>query len=115
MLDKFIARENIRHFTNQLGFESRPRARTVLQKLLLEEEDKLGADLELLGEMKKTIKNFTALIETQNRFVAVLENSRQDSASARALLDGLEQSKIVCERYYERIAILAKQHDGAAT
>ncbi len=69
----------------------------------MEEEDRLGADLELVGEITKTIANFNALIETQSKFVAVLEKSGDYSKRARSLLDGLQQTKMLCEQYRERI------------
>jgi hypothetical protein len=59
-----------------------------VKRRLLEEEDKLGSDLELLDEMRKTITNLNALIETQRTFVAVLEKNDEYSPRARALLDG---------------------------
>ncbi len=109
-MHKFKVRENFRYFTNRLGFEPEPRTRARLEKLLLEEEDRLGADIELLGEVAKTIANFEALIETQSRFVALVETRGQYVASARAILDGLRRSKDLCEQYQERIVACAKDH-----
>jgi hypothetical protein len=47
-MDRFIARENIRHFRDRLWSESDPDTRLRLHRLLLAEEDKLAADLDSL-------------------------------------------------------------------
>ncbi len=106
--DKSVARANVRYFTNRLGTEINPTTRAYFQKHLVAEEDKLGCDLELIGEVTKAISNFNALIETQTKFVAMLEKNGDCSPRARALLDGLKQSKIICEQYHERIVVSAR-------
>ena len=102
-MDKFVARQNFRRFTHRLGFESDCKTRARLEALLLQEVEKLGADLGMLGEVRKTIASFDALIDTQSRFVALLDTNGQHSASATALLDGLRRTKDLCTRYYERL------------
>jgi hypothetical protein len=42
-MDQFVARVNIGHFRDRLLRETNPETRAFLQKLLVEEEDKLGA------------------------------------------------------------------------
>ncbi len=49
-MDSFIARENIDHFLGLLeDADLAPGRRVVVSRLLIEEEDKLGHDLEQLG------------------------------------------------------------------
>ena len=74
-MDHVVARENIKHFTSRLKSELHPRVRSYMQKLLVREEDKLGADLEFLAEVERTIIGFDALIETQKRLDATLEHN----------------------------------------
>jgi hypothetical protein len=42
-MDRFVARENIKHLRAQLESEDNPKTRSVLNKLLVEEEDKLAS------------------------------------------------------------------------
>ena len=76
-----------------------------LHQLLVEEEDKLAHDLELLANVKQPIKNLRALTETQRMFVAILESNGNDggAVTARALLNGLEQSQALHTEYRQRI------------
>ena len=52
-MDRVISRENIKHFQDRLGVEIDPDMRSRLHKLLAAEEDKLGADFELLLQAKR--------------------------------------------------------------
>jgi two-component system CheB/CheR fusion protein len=76
-----------------------------LHQLLVEEEDKLAHDLELLANVEQPIKNFRALTETQRMFVAILESNGNDggAVTARALLNGLEQSQALHTEHRQRI------------
>jgi hypothetical protein len=47
-MDKFVARENIRHFRDRLEAENNPTSRSLLHGLLVQEEDKLGHNSEAL-------------------------------------------------------------------
>lgn len=103
-MNRFIARENIRHFRDRLRSELDSLTRSRLHHLLVEEMDKLGLDLELLAEVERAIKNFSALIETQEALVAVLErDGHRDAARDRALLDGLKQTQILHKMYHNRM------------
>ncbi|MBV9740659.1 MAG: hypothetical protein JOZ30_13540, partial [Hyphomicrobiales bacterium] len=51
-MDRFIARENIRHFRELLWMETDPDVRARLQNSLIEEEDKLGASYDLLADVQ---------------------------------------------------------------
>jgi len=62
-MDQFVARENIRHCRDQLMSEIDPAKRAILQKILVEEEDKLGALFELIAEVKRQIARAKTLIE----------------------------------------------------
>jgi hypothetical protein len=53
-MDRFIALENIRH--PRLRSETRPTVRSTIQRLLVEEEAKLAADLELLADVTPEIE-----------------------------------------------------------
>ena len=113
-MDHVVARENIKHFSSRLKSELHPRVRSYVQKLLVREEDKLGADLELLAEVERTIIGFDALIETQKRLVATLEHNGDGAGRERATLNGLRNAHDLCQMYRQKISALAATRTDAA-
>jgi len=99
-MDHFVARENFKCLTARLKSELHKNTRSHLQKLLLEEERRLGADLEFLAELDKTITNFDALIETQEKFVAILNG---DGGREMVRLNGLRKTRDLCQMYRKKI------------
>jgi hypothetical protein len=64
-----------------------------LQKLLVEEEDKLGADLESLADVQQHIEDSHHRIERQRALVAIMERyGNKGLDRAKALLDGMLES-----------------------
>jgi hypothetical protein len=119
-MDKFVARENIKHFRDRLCSEIDAPARSRLQNLLVEEEDKLiallavqdnrqAARLELLAEVERVITNGAALIENQKKLVALLDGNGQDNGRDRALLEALAHSQALHQQYHQKILIAFKQ------
>ena len=105
-MDRFVARENIRHFRDRLWSESDPDTRARLQKLLVEEEDKLAADLEKLDDLDRHIADGNRRIEWQQVLVETLERDGRDGIKrARDLLDGLIETQQLHTEYRERILI----------
>lgn len=104
--DRFVARKNVRRFWDRLQSEPDPVARARLERLLVEEENKLGLDLEFLAELDRTITNFDALVQTQKALVATLERDGHDgTAGAQNLLDGLMKSQLLYRECRKEIAI----------
>jgi len=104
-MDRFVALANVRYLSRRLRTEIDSAERRHLQKLLLEEEDRLGRDAALIAEMERAIAGFDALIKTQTALVAAFERDGSDSlARARDLLDGLIQSQALHIEYYRQIA-----------
>jgi hypothetical protein len=64
-MDRFIARENIRHFRDRLISETDPTVRSSLQRLLVEEEDKLAKDLELLADLAHATAKFQQYVDAR--------------------------------------------------
>jgi len=105
-MDRFIARENIKHFRDRLWTERDPEIRARLQRLLVEEEDKLTADLELLANLEKHIADGNRRIEWQQVLVETMERDGHDGVKrARDLLDGMIESQRLHTNYRERILI----------
>ena len=60
---KFVAMQNVERFRAELNNETHPERRILLQRLLVEEEDKLGATFERLASVQRAI-NAKARLET---------------------------------------------------
>src|SRR5262245_26658065 len=108
-MDYFVPRENIKHFTSRLKSELHPRIRSYMQRLLVREENKLGADLEFLAEVDQTIISFEALIETQNRLVATLEHNGGEAERERVTLNGLRDAHVMCQMYRQKILVASEK------
>ena len=103
--DRFIARTNIKSHSARLMTEADADVRRRLHSLLVEELDRLGADLEFIVEIERTISTFDALIETQRKLVMTLERHGLDGdRRAKVLLDGLVESQAVYRSYRRRAA-----------
>ena len=99
-MDRFIARENIRHFRTMLATNIDPEARARLHRLLVEEEDKLGKDLELLADIERHIEDGNRRIETQRARVDRMRATNHSGlAQGEAFLDGLIESQRIHATY----------------
>jgi hypothetical protein len=108
-MDRFIARANMDHFRDRLMSETDPTIRSTLQRLLVQEEDKLAADFELLADVAGAIAKCRQRLKKQQVLVETLERDGRDGATARALLDGLTESLILHQEYHRRIEIRVQQ------
>jgi hypothetical protein len=105
-MDRYIARENIRQLRDRLSREENPEMRALLQKLLLEEEDKLGADLEALENVQQHIADSSQRIERQRALIATMERDGHKGLDhAKVLLNGLLESQFLLQYHYQRILI----------
>lgn len=77
-MDRFIARENIRHYRDMLLSDIAPEVRSRVRKLLVEEEDKLGKDLELLIDIERHIADGAQRIEAQQSCVRAMHTNGHD-------------------------------------
>jgi hypothetical protein len=64
-VNRFIARENVKHLRGLFESEIDPKNRSVLTRLLVEEEDKLSADFELLADIDQHVRRGDELIARQ--------------------------------------------------
>ena len=104
-MDRFIARENIRHYCDMLLSDIDPAVRPGLHKLLVEEEDKLGKDLELLVDIERHMADGARRIEAQQSRVCAMQTSGHDGVGrARALLNVMMESQRLFMRYHQLVA-----------
>jgi hypothetical protein len=110
-VDRFIARENIRHFRERLWIETDPDTRSRLRKYLIEEKDKLGASYELLADVERHIADGDRRIEMQRATVADMERDGHDGvAEARLVLERFMETQSLHKNYREQVRIKIKQN-----
>jgi hypothetical protein len=76
---KFVATQNVARYRAQLNDEIDPAKRIVLQRLLVEEEDRLGATFELLAEVRQAIADCKCRIAELR---SLTENTEIDGGAA---------------------------------
>jgi hypothetical protein len=110
-MDRSIARQNVRHLRGRLFSELNLRTRSRVERLLLEEENKLGADLELIAEVERAIANFDELIVLIVAPLAAALERRGQECDARdsSLLRGLRQSQRLHKEYHQSLLATFKQ------
>jgi hypothetical protein len=106
VMNRYKVRENIKLFRERLSREVNPETRALLQKLLLEEEDKLGADLEALADVQQHIADGSRRIEKQRALVGIMERDGHKGLDhAKALLNGLLEAQFLHKYYHKRILL----------
>ncbi len=94
-MDRFVARENIKHFRDLLWTDLDARDRVRIQRLLIEEENKLARCTELLDNLERHIENGRRRITEQcARVERMQRDGHRDLARAEALLDGMIESQL---------------------
>jgi hypothetical protein len=75
-----------------------------LQRLLVEEEDKLAEDLGLLNDRAREIAKCQQWIERQRLRIEDLERDGRDATPAIALLNGATETLSIHQEYRQRVA-----------
>ena len=104
-MDKFVARENIRHFCDRLETETDANTRLLLQRLLVEETDKIGHNSEGLREIENLISHTKVHVNRQQALVASRERNGHDTTQVLALLNTYSETLLVFENQREKILI----------
>jgi hypothetical protein len=108
-MDKFVARENIRHFCDRLDTEADQTVRSLLHGLLVVEVDKLGCDSEALGEIENHIARAKRHVNRQRALIATMECDGQDTTQVLLLLNAYNETLLVYENLREQILIKVQQ------
>jgi hypothetical protein len=109
-MDRYIAKENIRHFRDRLWSEVDQGARARLRELLVAEEDKLAANLELLADIDRHISDGNRRIDKQRTLINAMErNGHNGLAQARALLDCMMETQRLHQEYRRSISTMIQQ------
>jgi hypothetical protein len=96
---QFVSDLNVGRFADRLRFEHNPAIRASLQRLLLEEEDKLGYRVERLGNVQRHISEGGRRIAMQKALIAKLMTEGQDVTLAESMLSKLVEIQKMFEQY----------------
>ncbi len=102
-MDPRIGIYNIEHFADQLGTTADPTKRATLMRLLVEEEDKLGAGLEQLGVTERRIERGHRLIAEQRALIKRMDGNGHDTRTASELLGAMVGMQAAFEDYRRTI------------
>lgn len=108
-MDKFVARENIRHFRDRLEVETDPTARSLLHRLLVQEEDKLGRNSEALREIENHIASAKGHVNRQQALIATMERDGQDTTQVLVLLKAYNETLLAFENQRQKLLIKLDQ------
>jgi hypothetical protein len=109
-MDHYIAKENIRHFRDRLWSEVDQGVRVRLRELLVAEEDKLAANLELLADIDRHISDGNCRIDRQRTLVSAMErNGHNGLALARVLLSCMMETQRLHQEYRQSISTRIEQ------
>ena len=98
------AQVNVRFCRDTLLSDIGPEERSRIHKLLVEEEDKLGKDLQLLADIERHIAEGARRIEAQqSRLHGMQTNGHDGVGQAQAFLYGLIDSQQLSMEYCQRV------------
>ena len=111
-MDRYIAMENIKHFLDRLWSEADQDARAQLRKLLVAEEDKLAANLELLANIDRHMSDGNRRIDRQQALVNTMERDGHNGlAHAKVLLACMTESQTLHQVYRRHVQIRIDQSE----
>ena len=108
-MDKFVARENIRHFCDRLETETDPTARSLLHRLLVQEEDKLGHNSQTLREIENHIVRAKQNVNRQQALLASMERDGHDTTQMLVLLNAYSEILLAYQNQHQKISIKIQQ------
>jgi hypothetical protein len=100
---QFVGHLNIERFLDRLHFERDPAVLASLRRLLLEEEDKLGFNLERLGRVQRYIAESRDRITRQKALIERLVAKGDDVRFAEGTLRNLVEIQRIYEQYRQVI------------
>jgi hypothetical protein len=100
---QFVSDLNIARFLDKLRLEHDPATRTVLQRLLIEEEDRFGGSVERLSTVQRHIAEGNRRISLQKALVAKLAANGEDIGPAEMTLSNLVEIQRIFEQYRQVI------------
>ena len=100
---QFVSDLNVARFVDRLQLEDEPTRRAVLQKLLVEEEDKLGRNAERLSTLQRHITEGNRRIGLQKAVIERLRTNSCDIRLAERTLNNLFEIQRIFEHHRQAI------------
>lgn len=103
LLSRPVSGESLRSLEGQLEAETDPPRRSTLFNLLVDEENRLGFNLEQLACVDERIAAAKERVERQQNVIAQLKRDGGATKRANALLDTFRQTLALYESYRKQI------------
>jgi hypothetical protein len=100
-LDCFASEGNISLFADQLRYETNPARQEKLKRLLIDEENRLGATEDRLRTIERKLTDGAELIMRMKRLIAEMKSSDRDTLSAEQTLRNFEMIQDLFERIHD--------------
>ena len=100
---KFVAAQNVVRYRARLNDEIDPAKRIVVKRLLVEEEDRLGATSELLAEVRQAIADCKCRIAEPRFLTENVEIDGRVAAVSRARLEAQTDACTLHETYCQKL------------
>ena len=107
---QFASDLNVARFVDRLQLEHEPTRRAVLQKLLVEEEDKLGRNAERLSNLQRHIAEGNRRIALQKTLIERLRANSYDIGLAERTLNNLFEIQKLFE-HHRQVVLDAMDRD----
>jgi len=89
----YVSKQNVLRFRDLLRSEIDPTRLSDLQRVLVDEENRLGSNYERLEDIDREIAKADQRIELQRTLVANIEREGRDATAAKALLEPLSEAQ----------------------
>ncbi len=109
IVTRSICRVTRVHFCDRLEAETDAAARSLLHRLLVQEEDKLGHNSEALGEIENHIARAKGHVNRQQALLASSQRDGHDTTQALVLLNAYGEILLAYENQREKILIKVQQ------
>jgi hypothetical protein len=100
-MDEFVGEQNISRFVDQFQIAHDQQARQTLQKLLLEEMNRFGLNLEQLRRIEKRINECKAHIDQHERLIQKARINGHDVRTAERALNNLIELQEIFWSYHQ--------------
>jgi hypothetical protein len=110
-MHRIIAKLNVENYCARLRTEADLATASTLHNLLIEEEDKLGFDLEQLERIESEIADGRGRVQRQLSLIEELEINGYDANSAKAFLSNLCKTLLIYEQYRRTWVAVMKRRD----
>lgn len=108
---RFVAEENVSRFVDRLHIESDPGHRSMLRRLLMEEESRFSALSERLEIVERHIENGTDRLEKQKSLLAGMIREGRETHAAETAVERSEELLELLQFYRQQLTNALDRND----